>query len=793
MLLSNLEKNINECLNINSPSSQNKTSKLIQRINFRQSLNKARIKNIINNSSITKDNIRRNSNVELQNLRLHLSENENLNKLENLKKLIYLIAQLNGVIPVNDEDDYYNEDEDVTSVITNKILKLFETYNSFYFFFSHYNIPKETIIKIIQKMQYQYFKKDEKIFKEGNICTKFYFLLKGKLSFIKRLMDGTQVEVFSKEEEGFHFGEWEIINNRFNKYTVICKEECYLIFLQKEIFVKYIQDKYTKIETNKKNFVINNLKNYLVIPPVKLERFIESNIKSLFFRKNDILFKKGEETKYLYLIYKGEVNIVKDIKEGEDTSFISERNNISIESIQKQAKKINYKKMIKKYIKKDEDSKIDLKLDISLNKNKYNIMTTLAKGSFIGLEIVTGVYFFKYTYVCKSDIVAVLEINIENLDEHLKELMINLMPYFFKLDEKIRQHIDKINILNYNLLPKTIKKYTTRNKFFRYNKYIDSLKIEENEKSVIKQLKKIRKKFDINEAGFIKMNKNNIILQDQKNILIEKLRDNYFKSKSLDLFLNDINKGKITSLKYKNVKMINNSMDKSKYDTNKINRSNSALFRQTKLNYFLIPEIRRVSNIQESKKKQNDNNIIKKIHIRKFFSKFNYKTLNFNDSLSKNYQNYNLYDKEQKSDMEKKIKIMKNNSIQYKNFIKHQRNKNNIKAIKQGLSLDCKELIKKVHIKNRFHNDNTKICFSVHNKNKSMDGKNKFESKNFKTNKSTINLFRKNVSDKFGSYNKKNIVKNIFLKKDKKLDFYNTGIFDMPLATQLGIKSQKKS
>ena len=136
---------------------------------------------------------------------------------------------------------------------------------------------------------------------------------------------------------------------------------------------------------------------------------------------------------------------------------------------------------------------------------------------------------------------------------------------------------------------------------------------------------------------------------------------------------------------------------------------------------------------------------------------------------------------------------MKNNSIQYKNFIKHQRNKNNIKAIKQGLSLDCKELIKKVHIKNRFHNDNTKICFSVNNKNKSMEGKDKFESKNFKTNKSTINLFRKNVSDTFGSYNKKNIVKNVFLKKEKKLDFYKTGIFDMPLATQLGIKSQKNS
>ena len=89
---------------------------------------------------------------------------------------------------------------------------------------------------------------------------------------------------------------------------------------------------------------MNNLRNFVIMPPVKLERFIESDVKSIFFRKNDVIFKKGEETKYLYLIYKGEVNIIKEIDKGEESSFVSSRNDISIESIQDQAKKINYSK-----------------------------------------------------------------------------------------------------------------------------------------------------------------------------------------------------------------------------------------------------------------------------------------------------------------------------------------------------------------------------------------------------------------------------------------------------------------
>ena len=41
--------------------------------------------------------------------------------------------------------------------------------------------------------------------------------------------------------------------------------------------------------------------------------------------------------------------------------------------------------------------------------------------------------------------------------------------------------------------------------------------------------------------------------------------------------------------------------------------------------------------------------------------------------------------------------------------------------------------------------------------------------------------------------NKKIIIRNIYNKKEKRLNFYNTGIFDMPLATQLSLISKSKN
>ena len=781
-MYNNSNNNIHKNYSVNStPGSKRWSSKLIERIKLRQSLQKAKIQKISKNASLLLKQVRRNSDIELKKLKLSLSENEDLSNSEKAKNLFILIAQLNGVNPI--QNFYLDNNNDNTALLlTKKILKIFEDYNFFYFFFSHYNITNEILLKIIPTINYQFFKKNEVIYKEGDKCTKFYFLIKGKIAFNKKLMDGTEVEQFSIEEEGYNFGDWEIINNRFNKYTLICKENCYLIYIPKDIFIKYIQDKYIKVENDIKHYLMKNLRNYIIIPQIKLERFIDTNVKSLFFRKNDIVFRKGEETKYIYFIYKGEINIVKDIDKGEDSSFITSKNNVSIEFIQKKAKNINYNNIIKKFILKDEESKNNLKLEMALDKNKYNIMTTLTKGCLIGLEIVTGIYFFKYTYVCKSDFASVLEVNIENLDEHLKELMINLMPYYFRLEDKIHEQMDKITFLNYNFLPKSIQKYKTRNKFYKYTKFIDALKIEEDEKSFLKQIKKIDNKFDTNEAGFIKITNHNKILQSQKKLLIDKLRDNYFKSQSLDLLLRDLNKNHIKNLKYKNVKMFD-------YNTNKVKNKSKTLFINNRKPFSVLLNKIKTKSVSISHKKN-----IKEKSGENIYDKLNSRTTSYSTTIPKKIKNYNLYDKEEKKDVQKQINILKNNKKQYNTFIKLQRKKNNIKDIKQGLALDCKALIKKVLIRNKLQKEK-KInnCSKHKDEDEGININKNIEKINFKWNKSVNDILNEDKNKIFNGNKEKKIVNNIFMKKEKKLNFYDTGIFDMPLASQLGSNLKKIS
>ena len=785
-MTNNSSKNINDHIQIPSfegKQSNERSSTLIQNIKLRQNFEKLNIGKNINysSSSLFLKKTKRNSIVDLTKLKYDLFQNIEFNLSKNAKDLLYLIAELNGI---NSDDDFYIEDncENNNKVIINKILYLLENYDFFFFFFNRYNIENDTILKIIPYMYPMILKKNEKIFNEGSSCSKLYFLLKGKISFKKKSYYGKDIEEFSIDKEGYNFGQWELINNRFHKYTAICKETTYIIFIPKDIFIKYIRDKILKTESDIKKIIKNNLKQHLTISQAKLERFIESNVKNYYFKKNDIIFKRGEETKNLYFIYKGEVDIIKDIGKGVDITFLTKDDSLSVESIQNKAKKINYKKIITKNIINDEESKNNYKLEISLEKNKYNIMATLAKGCFIGLELTTGINFFKYTYVCKSDFVMLLEINIENLEEHLKELMINLMPYFFELEEKILKQTNNLTFFNYNLLPKSIQKFKTRNKYMKFWKYIDSLKIEDDEKSYLKQINKINNKFDINAVGFIIMNEQNMILQEHKNLLVDKIRDNYYKEKNFELYLNDFNKRKKVFLKSRNVKMTDNSKEKKNNILINLNKTRSFFKNRKTISYKL-----KFDSIEKIEKKKIVRNSSKKNTLDKFFNGIKSRNISSNNSYInvKINKNYNLYDKEIKNDTNKKINIFKKNRKQYTNFMTLQRKKNDIKDIKQGLSLDCKNLIKKVCVKKDEQNN-----FNDNNIYNFIKFKNKYE-----LNKSASYSYKNNKSKIFEENNNNNnilLFDNILsIKKEKKLNFYDTGNFDMPLATQLEKNSKQ--
>ena len=373
----------------------------------------------------------------------------------------------------------------------------------------------------------------------------------------------------------------------------------------------------------------------------------------------------------------------------------------------------------------------------------------------------------------------ILEINIENLDEHLKELMINLMPFFFELEEKILQQTNKINFLNYNL-PISVQQFKTRNKILKCSKYIESLKIEEDEKTFLRQINKINNKFEINPAGFIKMNEQNMKLQEQKNILVDKLRDNYYKSKNFDLFIKDFNKHKKKNLKFRHVKMHNNSLDKKNNIFN-LDKNKTLIIKNRRPISSFIFKINQDS-FNKKKKKNRIGDWTNKNSFDKIFPKFKPRNVTSCASEAKKNKNYNLYDKEYEKETSKKINILRKNRKQYTNFMKLQiqKNKNDIKYIKQGLSLDCRDLVKKVCVKNKERNNN-EIYNLI-----------KFKNNNFEMNKSVSCIFPKYKNKIFNDIDGKIIVvKNILSKNDKQLNFYDTGNFDLPLATQLGKDTNK--
>ena len=84
-------KNIHDNILLNSPIYRKRSSKLIQRIKSRQSVQKAKLLKISKHSVPSINQVRRNSDIELKKLKLYLSENEDLNNLDNAKNLILLI------------------------------------------------------------------------------------------------------------------------------------------------------------------------------------------------------------------------------------------------------------------------------------------------------------------------------------------------------------------------------------------------------------------------------------------------------------------------------------------------------------------------------------------------------------------------------------------------------------------------------------------------------------------------------------------------------------------------------
>jgi CRP-like cAMP-binding protein len=452
------------------------------------------------------------------------------------------------------------------------------------------------IRKIIPNLKYKFYKKDELIYKEGDASNSFYFLVKGKVSFKRKVILANEQETRFVEktvlEEGTHFGDLDIIYDRKKKLSAFCVEDTHIISVDKETFKDLFETRITKVEAEVKSMLKNFLMQYMTLPAIKIERFIQNNIETLFFKRNEVIYREGDNNSYLYMINSGEANLVQKFSRGEYSFLLKYQ--YSDEYIKNMAKRIDYKGVVKSAYQKifnihpnpreyyeyntindrsdsnrekrggnshrsnakrdsTETNSESLKLDLILERPNYQVVSNLEKGSLGGLEICTGITKFKYSLITNSDFVSVFKIDLNQLDgEHLTEFMLNLLPSFIKLEKRIRLQVKKMKYIDSNVLPDNCQKFKNKG-----NSATCFYRDEENDSVYKRNIVKIDNMFQFNEGGFIKMNDFNMKLCRKKHELKELLKENIRKDNKTDLFLRKYVNEQNSKLKFKGFHKIN--------------------------------------------------------------------------------------------------------------------------------------------------------------------------------------------------------------------------------------------
>ena len=513
------------------------------------------------------------------------------------------------------------------------------------------------------------------------------------------------------------------------------------------------------------------------------------------------------------------------------------------------------------------------KLDI----NSYKIMATLSKGSICGgLEICTGVTYFKYNLICNTDFCALFRIKLELFeDEHLKVLMVNLLPYLISKEKKMKRIIQNIKYIDYNIIPPSLRKFndikempniintqnklsksrpniiikneqtnnlkdinnnlfefknlanniqteknvninkTESNSLFEKNiekplpNLINSINKNESKKAYQKIIKRIDDKFDTNEGGFIKLTNYNLGLLKQKNFVKLQITNNKRLDIKIDNFIKKYEEIEKNNLKTSSVKMnylLNEEGLKNEntfFDTKNMELENSPNRKRTKSakkSKKILWNFRYVSNFTPKYKDfinfYNNNFKLRKTKSPLSRAKLRHEMNEIMEKLERVYIVKELHKKISPKEIYDKLISFKSLNKDNKNNTQnlYSKNRNFIKELiilKKSSSKDegtdtfnLENSLNNIsnspnrHFRTEINENKTdKVIKILNNKyiddlffNNLKHSSNKDKEEMKKYNKNFFNEYNYN---KFNNYDKKRFI------------LYNTGQFDMPLASNI--------
>ena len=342
----------------------------------------------------------------------------------------------------------------------------------------------------------------------------------------------------------------------------------------------------------------------------------------------------------------------------------------------------------------------------------------------------------------------------------------------------------------------------------------------ENNGNVIKKIRKINDKFDTNEGGFIIMNNFNMDLNNQKNLLKDKLKENRINDNKIDNLLREYDEKEKSKLKFTEVKMhkkpkiIKINENSSKYQINNSKNNNANLYNLNNNGFFT--ERNKYTSIENSKFNQSKKYFInsnkekdsknKKLLKNMSERDFTKKTLEIFDKIIEIYRKRKEFSK---LDIFSPI-ILKTDSSERskrKKTLGYEVEKENM-LLKEVIVLNNNGIDS--YSANKFINKyNDKIYRS--NKKRYLSGRNNINKKLNKKKLKELNIYNYDSDEKKDedifiinkNFLKKIILKNMISKRNqktfytnnfnkdfikKRMIYYNTGKYDMPFVSQLTLK-----
>ena len=167
------------------------------------------------------------------------------------------------------------------------------------------------------------------LFQDKNDKSKEYRVIREYFDPKKYLV--TEEELF-RAGVGYCFGEWALIYNQPRAASVYALEDCVFFTLDEKYFKKSFLKSLINSESKKKKFVLDNLFPFDILN--ERQSSLYKNIVPITIERNQIIFKEGEISDTIYLIYFGTFNLEKKYKDKNFNVLSLERGSIvGLESI----------------------------------------------------------------------------------------------------------------------------------------------------------------------------------------------------------------------------------------------------------------------------------------------------------------------------------------------------------------------------------------------------------------------------------------------------------------------------